>query len=183
MTEEIWKDIEGFEGLYMVSNLGRIKSLDYHRTGEEKILMLSKHTDGYLLVSLCKNNMKKTFSVHRLVATTFIPNPDNKPHIDHINTIRIDNRVDNLRWCTAKENFYNPISRKRYLDNSPIAGKFGRDNCNSKAVYQYSLDDKLIRKWNCISDVKRELGFNQGNISKCCLGKLKTAYGFVWKYA
>lgn len=183
MEEEIWSDVEGYEGKYMVSNIGKVKSLDYHRTGKEKIMKPRKDKKGYLYVGLYKNKKEKWVSVHRLVAAAFIPNPENKPCIDHINTIKDDNRVENLRWATPKENVNNPISRKNYLDNSPIAGKFGKDNCNSKPVCQYSLDDKFIRKWCSIIDVKRELGFSNSHISACCRGKLKTCYGFVWKYA
>ena len=182
MLEE-WKDIEGYEGLYMVSSLGRVKSLNYHRTSKERIMKLCKENHGYLHVMLCKNHKQKTLKVHRLVATAFIPNPDNKPCIDHINTVKDDNRVENLMWCTAKENVNNPISIKRLLENSPTAGKFGKDHFRSKPVYQYSLDGKLIRKWGSTMDVQRELGILQQNISRCCLGKRKTAYGFIWQYA
>lgn len=183
MTEEIWRDIEGYEGLYMVSNMGKVKSLNYGNTGQEKNLKLIKDKDCYLQVHLCKNRKLNTFKVHRLVAAAFIPNPENKPCIDHVNTIRDDNRAINLRWCTAKENNNNPISRKRHINKSPVVGKIGKDNYNSKKVYQYSLDDKLIRKWYSMMDVQRELGFSYSAISQCCSGKLKTAYGFVWKYA
>lgn len=183
MTEEVWKDIVGYEGSYQVSNIGRVKSLDYHRTGEENILKLCKNTAGYLKVELWKNNKRKSFKVHRLVATAFIDNPEKKPQIDHINTIKTDNRVDNLRWCTAKENSDNPISRKRFLDNVYKVVKFGKDHFRSKAVYQYSLDNKLIRKWDCITDVQRELGISTGHIPECCSGKRKTCGGFIWKYA
>lgn len=176
---EIWKDVVGYECKYMVSNMGRVKSLNYNNTGKEKILKPFKNRKGYLQVILCKNNKIKKFLVHRLVAASFIPNTENKPCIDHINTIKDDNRACNLKWCTAKENVNNPISMKRRLD----VVKFGKDNCYSKAVYQYSLEDKFIRKWDCMMDVQRELGFRTGNISNCCSGKRKTAYGFVWKYA
>lgn len=179
MTEEEWRDIEGYNGKYQVSNLGRVKSLNYRHTGEEKILKQYKDKDGYLSVILYKNNKIKKFLVHRLAATAFIDNPDCKPCIDHINTVKDDNRVDNLRWCTAKENVNNPISKKRRLD----VVKFGKDNRNSKAVFQYSLDGKLIREWGCAMDAERELGFDQCNISRCCSGKRKTAYGYKWKYA
>lgn len=181
--EEIWKDIAGYEGLYKVSNTGKVKSLNYNHTGKEKIMKPGKNTKGYLYVNLYKNSEIKSFKVHRLVAAAFINNPDNKPHIDHINTIRDDNRVENLHWVTQKENVNNPISIKRLLDNSPTAGKFGKDNFSSKSVCQYSLDGKFIRKWNCIMDVQRELGFSNGNISNCCLGKQKTSYGYIWKHA
>lgn len=179
---EEWRDIEGYEGKYMVSNMGKVKSLDYHRTGKEKILRPGKDRYGYLYVILWKNNKQKIFLVHRLVAYAFIDNPENKKQIDHINTIRYDNRVDNLHWVTHKENMNNPISRKRFLDNSPIV-KLGKEHTRSKAVYQYSLEGKLIRMWYCIRDVERELGFDHASISKCCLNKQKTSQGYQWKYA
>ena len=104
MKEEVWKPIKDYEGLYEISNLGRVKSLNYKRTGKEKILKNTVCNDGYLKVGLTKNGKDKVFRIHRLVAEAFIPNPENKPFIDHINTIRDDNRIENLRWCTQKEN-------------------------------------------------------------------------------
>ena len=152
------------------------------KKGRILINSLVKRT-GYLRVSLSKNGKIISKSIHQLVATAFIPNNESKPHIDHINTIKDDNRADNLRWVTAKENSDNPISRKHYLDNSPTAGKFGKDHVRAKAVFQYSLYGKLIRKWGSIIDVQRELGFNHGHISACCLGKRKTCGCYVWQYA
>lgn len=122
---EEWKLIKNYEGLYEVSNLGRIRSLDKlvkGRKGTEyikkgKILKQIKHVNGYMKIGLTKDGKRKTFLVHRLVAEAFISNPENKPYIDHINTIRDDNRVENLRWATASENQYNElttIKKKEY---------------------------------------------------------------------
>lgn len=99
---EIWKPVVGFEGYYMVSNLGRIKSL--HKRYEGLILKPYDEGHGYRMVDLCKNGIEKKCRVHRLVAMAFIPNPLNKREVDHINFIRHDNRVCNLRWATSKEN-------------------------------------------------------------------------------
>ena len=114
---EIWKDVQGYEGLYQVSNLGRVKSLGRfvdklkcHYWQEEKILKPRKNHYGYLRFNLYKDGKTKTFSVHRLVAVAFIPNPENKPQIDHINADKTNNTVNNLRWVTCKENINNPLT-------------------------------------------------------------------------
>ena len=127
-----------------------------------------------MFVILFKNNKRKSFKVHRLVATAFIPNTYNKPCIDHINTIKDDNRADNLRWVTQKENNNNALTRSK---------RSGVNNYKAIEVLQFTKDGKFIRKWDCMMDVERELGFSNSNISCCCQGKQKTAYGFVWKYA
>ena len=132
---EIWKDVQGYEGLYQVSNLGSIKSLGRfvdklkcHYWQEEKILKLRKRVDGYLNVILSKKGKTKTFSVHRLVAMTFISNPENKPEVDHINAIKTDNSVNNLRWASHKENMNNSLtiaflSISKLGENNPLYGK------------------------------------------------------------
>ena len=107
MINEIWKKIEGHPR-YMVSNMGRVLCLNWNRTGKKRICKFSVKFDGYLLVSIDG----KMMLAHRIVAQSFIPNPENKPCIDHINTIRTDNRVENLRWVTHKENDSNPLTRK-----------------------------------------------------------------------
>lgn len=109
---EIWKDVVGYEGLYQVSNMGRVKSLNYWRTGQERLLRLIPSTSGYLKVKLHRDSKGKWYNVHKLVAQAFIPNPNSKPCIDHINTIRTDNRADNLRWVTCKENSNNLLTRE-----------------------------------------------------------------------
>ena len=103
---EIWKEIKGYEGLYEVSSEGRVRNLI-----KGNYLSL-KNLNGYQRVGLCIHHKQKWFFVHRLVAQTFIPNPEEKPEVDHINCDRCDNRVENLRWVTSKENNNNPITRK-----------------------------------------------------------------------
>lgn len=110
--EEIWRDIEGYEGHYQVSNLGRVKSLERYMNGrnggksllKERILKPIKNNRGYLNVNLSKNRKRKNANIHRLVAKAFIPNPDNKPEVNHVDTNKKNNRADNLEWATTKEN-------------------------------------------------------------------------------
>lgn len=158
---EIFTNIYGYEGLYQVSNLGNVKSLNYLHTGQEKILSPAFDKDGYLFVQLCKNGEAKNYRVHRLVAQAFLPNPNNYPCINHKDENKLNNNVDNLEWCTIQYN--NEYSK-------------------AKQVGQYDLNGNLIATWKSTMEIQRQLGFRNGNISNCCLGKIKTAYGYIWKY-
>lgn len=136
MIEEVWKDVKHYEGLYQVSNFGRVKSLgrwkDNHSKKqwvEEKYLIQRNNGRGYLAVDLNKNNKTKREYVHRLVALTFIPNPEHKPQVDHIDTDRQNNRVENLRWVTQRENNFNPITHKRMCEANHVGcGAKGEKN-------------------------------------------------------
>lgn len=144
---------------------------------------IDKNT-GYWYVTLYDDNNKKSiWRLHRLIAQTFIPNPENKPCIDHINTDRTDNRVENLRWVTHKENCNNSITKNKMKKNSYFRNKFGIEHPNSKPVLQFTKEGKFIQKWDSGMDIQRELGFNQNHISSCCKGKRKTCGGFIWGYA
>lgn len=171
IMEEIWKDISGFEGLYMVSSMGRVKSVRYKR-----ILRGWVDKEGYAYVHI-KN---KSYKVHRLVAQAFIPNPDNKPYIDHIDTNPSNNRVENLRWATPKENSNNPLTRRKISLNK--LGKYGKEAIKSIPVIQLSLDNKFIREWECGLQVQREAGIWCSHIMDCCKGRRKTTGGFKWIY-
>jgi len=116
MDKEIWKDIEGYEGRYQVSNLGRVKSLNYRHTDQERILQPIPFSHGYLVVNFLKNKKHKTFLIHRLVAQSFIPNPDNKPQVNHINGVKTDNRVVNLEWVTPLENTQHAIKTNLFMN-------------------------------------------------------------------
>ena len=113
LANEEWRDVIGYEGKYQVSNLGRVRSLNYMRTGRVQILRHKISKYGYSIVTLIKGGKQKMYFVSRLVAIAFIPNPENKPCTDHIDTISSNNRVTNLRWVTHSENVRNPITYAR----------------------------------------------------------------------
>lgn len=160
---EIWRNIEGYEGLYKISNKGRVKSL---YNGSERILRPSWMTGGYLYVVLCKNGNQSNQRIHRLVAKAFIPNPENLPEINHKDENKKNNCVENLEWM-------------RHIDNCNYGS---RNERLSRKLLQYSKDGKFIMEWPGAHEVERVLGIDQGNISKCCKGKLKSSGGFIWKY-
>lgn len=171
MKIEIWKDIVGFEGLYQISNLGNVKSLNYLHTGKERILKLSKNQYGYLYVTFRKNGEKKNYLIHRLVCQSFIPNPNNLPQVNHKDECKTNNCVENLEWCTCKENINYGSHNKRVSEKM------------SKTVLQFTKDGEFIKEWKSGKDIQRILGFDSSHISRCCLGKRKSAFGFVWKYS
>lgn len=111
-----WVDVKGYEGLYQVSNLGQARTLNFRDTGRTKLLKLTKEKKGYYRVSLIKDHKTKFYKIYRLVAEHFIPNPEDKPQIDHIDTKPSNNRVWNLRWVFPKENSNNPLTKKHHSD-------------------------------------------------------------------
>lgn len=204
MQQEIWKDIPDYKGYYQVSNLGRVKGLKYtfwakkqFRTLPERILKPNKNKNGYFYVVLHKNKKGKTWKVHKLVALAFIPNPENKKCIDHIDTNKENNNVNNLRWCTHKENMSNSITKKKLID----AGAFQiTKEMREKAKIGYLKNKKQILQkiklavekpikcietekiYKSITTAATELQINPSNISAVCKGKLKSAGGYHWKY-
>ena len=167
--EEIWKDIEGYEGLYQVSNMGRVKSV------RKNIILSQSIKNGYKRVALCANNNPKDYYIHRLVATAFIPNHDNLPQVNHKDENKTNNCVNNLEWCTQEYNLnYGTGTRRSQLANT-------NGKC-SKPVLQYTLEGIFIKEWKSTMDVQRNLGFDHANISKCCRGEYAYAYSYIWKY-
>lgn len=151
---EIWNNISGFEE-YQVSNLGRVKH-------KNKILKPRKNKGGYLSVALWSNKVRKDKLLHRLVAEAFIPNPDNKSEIDHINADKTNNRVENLRWCTRKENINNPLNLAHFK-RCPVV--------------------KLSTTGKCLELYSTALLTGQhSNVVKCCKNERKTAGGYRWLY-
>ena len=166
--KEIWKDIPNYEG-YQISNLGRVKSLK-RPYGLKGRILKPKITRGYYIVGLFKNSIGKWHYIHRLVWIAFNgPIPENM-QVNHINEIKTDNRLENLNLMTPKENT-NWGTR-----NERVSKKL------SKVVLQFTLDDIFVKEYPSTKQVERELGFDCGHICDCCNGRLKTAYGYKWKY-
>lgn len=180
MEEEIWKSIKGYEGLYEISNLGRVKSLNYNRTGKEKILKPSKINSGYLHITICKNGKMKYFLVHRLVASAFLPNPDNLPCINHKNNDKMDNRLSNLEYCSYHYNntygAHKQLQRESHINNL-------ENNKRAKSVNQYSLYNEYIKTFLSARRASEELNICHSGIIRCCNGQLKTCGGFIWRFA
>lgn len=168
--EEIWKEIQGFEGLYQVSNFGRIYSCRFKKI--KKLI----NNGRYFQTTLSKNGIKIEPCVHILVAEAFIPNPNNLPEVNHKDENGFNNNVDNLEWCTHQYNCNYGTRNKR------ISNAQKNDPKRSKQVAQYSIDGNLVKVWQSLIEINRQLGYSHGNIGQCCNGKRKTAYSFLWKY-
>lgn len=176
-TMETRKDIPWYEGLYQVSNLGNIKSLNYNHTWKER-LVNSWIAKWYCYIHLYKNTIDKIYKIHRLVAQAFIPNSGNKPQVNHKNWIRNDNRIENLEWCTNGENILH--SYNILWQNRNMLWLLWKDNPKSKKVNQYTKRWEFVKTRDSISDISRQLKYNQWNISSCCLWKKN--HSTVWWY-
>lgn len=173
--------------------MGRVKSLNYNRTKQEKILSQRKNRGGYLYVNLYKNKKMKNCKVHRLVCQAFVENPNNFKCVNHKDECKTNNCVDNLEWCTYQyNNIYGTVVQRRIestdykaiaakIDYKAIAEKQKNDPNKSKQVYQYDKDGTLVAIWSSTAECGRQ-GFDQGVVSKCCNGKMKTHRGYIWSY-
>jgi hypothetical protein len=191
---EEWRDVEGYEGLYQVSNMGRVKGLEreyksnngkgteYIGKTKTRILKQGLTTDGYPQVALCRNSTCKYVKVHKLVAKAFIPNTENKPTIDHISTVRHDNRVCNLRYFTFKEQMAeNKITKERHRK---IVSEWGKKNIkkanesNKKKVRCITTN----KTFNSVKEGAEFYGIDPRRVSDCCRNKRKNHNGMEWEY-
>ena len=181
LSNEIWKDVIGYEGLYIVNNFGIVKSvkrtvrkINRYKTYTnqpipEKIKYGTPDKDGYLKIGLWKDNKIKTISIHRIVANAFIPNPYNLPQINHIDENKENNKVSNLEWCTPVYNVNHATGKERRIKSV------------SKPVLQFDLQGNFIKEYKSIADTKN-YGFCFQGVGMCCIGKTTKYKGFIWKY-
>ena len=162
--KEIWKDIKGYDGLYQVSNLGNIKRLK-----DNYIFKVNKNSRGYRVVTLTKNKKEKSITVHRLVAQAFIDNPYNFSQINHIDGNKLNNKIDNLEWCTASQNMQH-------------AYKNGLELKKHKKVVQFDLNMKIIKIWESVLEVEKNLKINHSKIYMVCNKQRNKAGGYIWRY-
>ena len=164
MMKEIWKDIEGYDGIYQVSNFGRVRSLKW---GKVKFLKPIDNKYGYLIVTLCKNSISKKYKVHRLVTQAFLPNPNNLPQVNHKDENPSNNIVSNLEWCDSKYN-----------------NNYGTKNEKiSKVVIQIDKNTNVIVNiFPSLMEAERQTGCSNSHICSCCKGERKTTGGYKWKY-
>ena len=175
LDSEEWKDIVGYEGKYQVSNLGRVRSLNWRRWRTIGIITPTQLPKGYLNLHLSLNGIRKCKYVHRLVAQAFIPNPNNLPQVNHKDEDKTNNRVENLEWC---DGFYNQnygTIRDRVRKTKLERGT----HCAEKAVSQYTMDGKFIQSFVSIKEAISITKITQ--ISKVINGKSKTAGGYIWR--
>jgi hypothetical protein len=184
--EEIWKDIPGYEGLYKVSSLGRVLSLNYNSAGISKI-MKGSIKRGYLIVELYKDRISKRFSVHRLVTMTFLPIPENLKRyigtrilqVNHIDENKTNNSVDNLEWCTASYNLSYGTRPRRVLDSHKASGSSRAE----KQVCQYDPTGNFIRKYISAHAAARDTKLDFSKIAMCARKERNMHGGFLWCYA
>lgn len=182
MEKEIWKPVRGFENIYEVSNLGRVKSLartikaiygkSTHYSEQkikERILKPNFSTYGYAYVALSKNGKSKTTLVHRIVAEAFLDNPNNLPCVNHKDENPRNDNVENLEWCTYT---YNNTYKNIHL----------RKRKTNRRVIQYDLDMNELKRWDSITEAAIFYNIENSNISSCCIGKRNHCAGFKWRY-
>lgn len=200
MEKEIWKPIECYggyyKGSYEVSNLGKVRSVERYvkqgnifRRVKEKVKKEVLNTSGYPCVGLSKDRKTRLIPIHILIANAFIPNPDDKNEIDHINTDIKDYSIENLRWVSHKENMNNPITKRRIYIKShskealikSIKTKIRNGGQTSpKTVYQFDINGTYINKFESARDANRNTGVDASSINECCLMKKHSAGGFLW---
>lgn len=178
--QEIWKDVKGYEGIYQISSLGRLRSLDrivVTKAGWTKrhkgVLIKTEcvQNSGYIKVDLHKNGKAKPYLLHRIVAETFLENPNSFPQVNHKDQNKLNNCAYNLEWCTQLYNNHYGDCMERGA------------NTQRKEFYQMDMNGNIIKKWKGFKKIQRELGYQRKLIYLCCVGKRESYMGYKWAYA
>lgn len=194
---EMWRDIEGYEGYYQVSDKGNIRSMDRYVKGKNNSRCFHKGADrklqvshkGYFNIILQKEGKKKQYQVHRLVAQAFIPNLENKPQVNHIDCNKQNNGVSNLEWATQQENMDHAKENNLFGETSKAQRKAFMENIvkaqesRKKAVRQYDLNGVFIKEYHSIAKAAKKTGTNGAKISMCCRGQRNKTNNFNWEYS
>ena len=191
----LWKDVVGFEGLYIVSNLGEIRSVDHYvRCNDGKRLVRGRtlkpcdRGNGYPFVTMGKDGKQYNMSVHRVVAIAFLPNPNNLPEVNHKDANTFNYSLDNLEWCDRKYNVNYGTAQARHSvtasDSFKRTGYYQQilEGFLWKAVAKCGTDGNEIERYKSIKEASEKTGVFQGDISRCCKGIRKTCGGFKWMY-
>lgn len=165
-VDELWKDIFGYENIYQISSYGNVRKIINKNNDIQYQMLKPLKRTHYLSVHLYKNHIRKVFDIHRLVAKAFIPNPENKPCVNHKDCNKLNNNVNNLEWVTLKENSQHSVKNKRV---------------KLRPIIQYTKQGVKIKEWKSIKEAGEIYGY-ANNICHCCLNKQKTAYGYIWRY-
>lgn len=176
--EEFWKDIKEYEGRYQVSNLGRVRSLNYNKTGKTAILKARAACNGYIMVYLKKHGVGKKHLVHRLMADAFLPNPNMLSDVDH----KDENRSNNFIFVNRDGTVNEMKSNLQWLSHKANCNRGTRNIRLGKRLYQYTLDGVFVNSYETARDAARLLGYNAGHISECCNGNRKQANGYRWSF-
>lgn len=185
MNKEVWRDVVWYEWLYQVSNLWRVKSLNYRHTWKHWLLVDCDNR-WYRKVFIYKNKIPKNFLIHRLVAEAFIPNTDKKPQINHIDWDKANNKLYNLEWSTNSENIKHAFQKlwhkNHFQTNHPGKWKKWKYAVSSKKVKQTSKDWDTIKIWDSMTQASITAWTTLQSISDCCRWKIKTSWWYIWKY-
>ena len=181
MKNEVWKDIPNYEGIYKASNFGRIKMVKRTLTdslgkkiNKKEHILKPRTGNRYYMIALYKNGKREDLLLHRVIAQTFIPNPENKPFVNHKDENCFNNSSDNLMWCTQKEN----------MNWGTINERMSKNSKSKRKVNQYDMDGNYIKTWDCMTDFYKSKGLKlKTGIIECCKGRRQSHMGYKWKYA
>lgn len=189
-----YRDIPGFEGIYSISESGQVKSIERVVTHSycgskripEKIRKQAIDKDGYPVLKLSKNGIKHHFGIHRLVALTWIPNPNNFSDVNHLDGVKTNSHKDNLEWTTVSGNaihaYKHGLRKSPWTGNGSMKGRFGAAHNQAKAVIQLTMEGEFIKRYDHIRAAKKD-GFQPTHIGACCKGKANHHRNFKWQYA